>query len=156
VSTIVFAEKFGRVLYTPVPNQRAEGQKLIPIPMKEDFIAQIDSAYARMGYSNRSEFIRSAILEKLERGGFRLPAGIALAPDRLGKGGAPKVTRYPAPNPSAFGVNDQPASTEKVAADLADVARAKVAHTPHKSPPKPAADRATSKKERRVHGAPKR
>jgi hypothetical protein len=119
----------------------------------EEFTRQIDAA---RGHLSRSQFARDALSEKLEDMGVEVPRERVIAPDRSGKGGPRKITRYPAPQPTPFGVNDQPAKTETVAADLADVARAKVARGPQKSPPTPAADRATSKKERRVHGAPKR
>lgn len=76
-------------------NERAAGQKLIPVPASEDFIKELNSGFKRAGYDNRSQFIRDAILEKLERMGINIPKSLALAPDRLGKGGRNR-TAYPA------------------------------------------------------------
>lgn len=72
-----------------MPNQRAHGQKQIPVMMKEDFVDTIDSALAQLGYTDRAKFIRDAVFEKLENSGIKLPREISLAPDRAGKGGRP-------------------------------------------------------------------
>ena len=75
-----------------MPNQRAEGQKLLTVPASGDFIKQIDDNLAGIGYSNRSQFIRDTILEKMTLAGISIPKEISLAPDRAGKGG-PKKSR---------------------------------------------------------------
>jgi len=60
---IFFAD--GKVYMTCVSNQRAKGQKLLPIAVDEKFIEELDAGLARAGYRNRSQFIRDAIIEKL-------------------------------------------------------------------------------------------
>jgi hypothetical protein len=65
-----------------VPNQRAAGQKLLPIAMKEEFISELDSKIPDAGYANRSQFIRDAIIEKLQRAGINLPKNLAQPPQR--------------------------------------------------------------------------
>ncbi|MEI8288793.1 MAG: ribbon-helix-helix domain-containing protein [Verrucomicrobiota bacterium] len=75
-------------------NERGAGQKLIPIPASEDFIKELNSGFKKAGYDNRSQFIRDAILEKLARLGIDVPEKLALAPDRLGKGGRPKINHH--------------------------------------------------------------
>jgi Arc/MetJ-type ribon-helix-helix transcriptional regulator len=77
-----------------MPNQRALGQKLISVPMKERFIEEIDQALEQMGYSDRSSFIRDAIAEKLHSEGIQLPVDLPLAPSRAGKGGRPTQAAY--------------------------------------------------------------
>jgi hypothetical protein len=119
----------------------------------EEFTRQIDAA---RGGLSRSQFARDALSEKLDDMGIEVPRERVIAPDRTGKGGPRKVSRYPAHQAAPFAANDQPPKTETVAADLADVARAKVARAPQKSTPTASTDRATSKKERRVHGGQKR
>jgi Arc/MetJ-type ribon-helix-helix transcriptional regulator len=79
-----------------MPNQRALGQKLISVPMKERFIEEIDQALEKMGYSDRSSFIRDAVAEKLRSEGFELPIDLPLAPSRAGKGGRPTQAAYAA------------------------------------------------------------
>jgi len=70
-----------------MPNQRAPGQKLLPIAVDERFLRELDAGLARAGYRNRSQFIRDAIIEKLMRVGIPLPKELALPPHRIGKGG---------------------------------------------------------------------
>lgn len=71
---------------------RAPGQKLISVPMNEKFIEQIDAALHKVGYSDRSSFIRDAIVEKLHAGGVPIPVELSLAPSRTGKGGRPPLS----------------------------------------------------------------
>ena len=73
-----------------MPGQRAEGQKLIPVPMTEKFISAIDRAFRKEGYSDRSKFIRAAVREKLVGLGYPIEVEETLPPDRLGKGGKQK------------------------------------------------------------------
>lgn len=65
-----------------VPGQRAKGQKLVPIPMSEEFIADIDRASRAEGYDDRSKFIRQAVREKLESLGYDVPIERTMAPGR--------------------------------------------------------------------------
>lgn len=58
--------------------------------MKEKFIEGIDQALEKIGYSDRSSFIRDAIAEKLRSEGINLPTELRLAPSRAGKGGRPR------------------------------------------------------------------
>jgi Arc/MetJ-type ribon-helix-helix transcriptional regulator len=89
-----------------VPNQRAEGQKLLPIAVDEKFLRELDAGLARAGYRNRSQFIRDAIVEKLTRAGIVVPRELALPPHRLGKGPEAKPY-YPAHRPSRFELNEK-------------------------------------------------
>lgn len=71
-----------------------KNQTLVPVPMKQDFIDAIAKMFPQMGYSNRSDFIRDAVIEKInrhlkERGLPPLAADMATAPSRIGKGGRP-------------------------------------------------------------------
>lgn len=68
-----------------MPNVRRHGQKLIPIPMDQRFIDEIDRAYQQIGHNDRSSFIREAIREKLAREGFIVAREITLAPKRTKK-----------------------------------------------------------------------
>ena len=81
--------------------QRAVGQKLISVPMKEKFIESIDQALEKIGYSDRSSFIRDAIAEKLRAAGVILPIELRLAPSRTGKGGRPRHVQPAEPEVSA-------------------------------------------------------
>lgn len=76
-------------------NERAEGQKLIPVPASDDFIEELNKGFKLAGYSNRSQFIRDAIIEKLKGLGVKVPPALANPPDRLRKGGPLKynITR---------------------------------------------------------------
>ena len=68
-------------------NERGSGQKLIPVPANEKFIRELNDGFRQAGYSNRSQFIRDAIVEKLGRMGIEVTPEFAVAPDRIGKGG---------------------------------------------------------------------
>lgn len=46
--------------------------EMVPIPMKRDFVRQFHEALVRLGYTNRSDFIRTAIVEKLRREGVEI------------------------------------------------------------------------------------
>lgn len=56
--------------------------KLIPVPMSAEYIRLIHAGMKRMNYTNRSDFIRDAIREKLDRGGFNVPPDVAGPPQR--------------------------------------------------------------------------
>lgn len=79
-----------------MPNQRGEDQKLLPFTVKEEFLDELDRALRSLHITNRSQFIRDAIREKLSALGVEVPEGLAAAADRFGKGG-PKprtITSY--------------------------------------------------------------
>jgi hypothetical protein len=91
-----------------VPNQRAPGQKLLPIAVDEKFLRELDAGLSQAGYRNRSQFIRDAIIEKLKRAGVALQKELALPPHRIGKSGdAPLKFRYPGHKPSGFELNER-------------------------------------------------
>lgn len=92
-----------------MPNKRAAGQKLINVPVDENFLTQMDSAIEKTDYSNRSEFIRAAIVEKLKSEGFEIPASLAKPPARAGKN-----LKYPPHQPNHYVVNE-PSSKSKAA-----------------------------------------
>jgi hypothetical protein len=89
-----------------VPNQRAPGQKLLPIAVDEQFLKQLDAGLIQAGYHNRSQFIRDAIVEKLKRAGVALPPELARPPHRLGKSAEAKI-QYPAHKPSGYELNER-------------------------------------------------
>ena len=63
--------------------------------MQEDFIEEIDANIAALGFSNRAEFIRQAVHEKLRKAGVEIDMGKTVAPSRAGKGGRPrKITEF--------------------------------------------------------------
>ncbi len=97
-----------------VPNQRAPGQKLLPIAVDEKFLRELDTGLTEAGYRNRSQFIRDAIIEKLKRAGVSLPKELALPPHRIGKTGdaSPKF-RYPAHKPSGVELNERAESKKR-------------------------------------------
>lgn len=67
----------------------ASEQKSVLIKISEDFLSEIDAALPRLGYSDRSSFIRAAVHRELERQGVELPLEMIAAPSRKGKGGSP-------------------------------------------------------------------
>lgn len=69
---------------------RSPGQKLVPVPINEELLRDLDNGLRKLAYSNRSQFVRDAIHEKLTKLGFRIPRMLAQAPDRIGKGGPRK------------------------------------------------------------------
>jgi hypothetical protein len=97
-----------------MPNQRAPGQKLLPIAVDEKFLRELDAGLPGAGYQNRSQFIRDAIMEKLMRAGIALPKELALPPNRFGKSSAaPTKFRYPPHRPSAFELNEKAGSKKR-------------------------------------------
>jgi hypothetical protein len=96
-------------------NQRAPGQKLLPIAVNEKFLRELDAGLTQAGYRNRSQFIRDAIIEKLIRLGVSLPKELALPPHRIGKGGDPGKIRYPGHRSSEYSLNEKPDSPKKAA-----------------------------------------
>jgi hypothetical protein len=98
-----------------MPNKRAPGQKLLPIPVDEKFLRELDAGLAQTGYRNRSQFIRDAIIEKLERADIPLSKDLALPPHRMGKGSGLKKVQYPPHRPSGFMLNETSDSAKKAA-----------------------------------------
>jgi hypothetical protein len=98
-----------------MPNQRAPGQKLLPIAVDEKFLRELDAGLAPAGYRNRSQFIRDAIVEKLLRADIQLSKDLALPPHRIGKGGGvSSKSRYPIHRPSEYGLNEKAGSKKGV------------------------------------------
>jgi len=91
-----------------MPNQRAPGQKLLPIAVDEKFLRELDAGLEPAGYRNRSQFIRDAIIEKLLRANVSLSRDLALPPHRIGKsGGTSARNRYPVHRPSESALNEK-------------------------------------------------
>jgi len=91
-----------------MPNQRAPGQKLLPIAVDEKFLRELDASLGPAGYRNRSQFIRDAIIEKLLRADISLPKELALPPHRMGKSKAVSArNRYPIHRPSEYALNEK-------------------------------------------------
>ena len=91
-----------------MPNQRAPGQKLLPIAVDEKFLRELDAGLGPAGYRNRSQFIRDAIIEKLLRADIPLSRELALPPHRIGKGrGAAAKNRYPGHRPAEYALNEK-------------------------------------------------
>jgi len=83
-----------------MPNQRGKGQKLVPVPMSERFLAEIDRAFRLLGYDDRSKFIRAAVREKLQRMGYPVEKEETMAPPRT------RPARYPGPAVSGLELNE--------------------------------------------------
>jgi len=75
--------------------QPKRNQVLVPVPMSPKFVAALQEKLIKLGKSNRADFIRDAILEKLKNEGEPIDPAIAAAPSRAGKGGRP--THAPKP-----------------------------------------------------------
>lgn len=58
--------------------------------MDEKFRDEIDAAFPKLGFSDRSTFIRDAVYKRLEEMNIRVSASLKAAPSRAGKGGRPK------------------------------------------------------------------
>ena len=65
--------------------KRSPGQKLIAVPMSEEFIDHVNMAVRTLNYSDRAKLIRDAIAEKLEKEGIPTPQHLAVAPARVTK-----------------------------------------------------------------------
>lgn len=66
--------------------------RLLPLKVRESFMVEIRKGMARRrpATNNLSEFVREAIIEKLQSLGIKVPEELALALDRTGKGGRPR------------------------------------------------------------------
>ena len=97
--------------------------KLVNFYASTGFRDFFDRHYRGCGYSDKSQFIRDAIREKLLLKTFEMPLEFTLSPSRTGKGGKP--THAPKPVNSATSKSNVP-TNEKLAADLqAQVAKLK-------------------------------
>lgn len=72
-------------------NKRGADQRLLTVPAKANFLDGLDRALPKCGYSNRSQFVRDAIREKLQKEGIRVPKALTLA-----------AGRYPTPKGGGF------------------------------------------------------
>jgi len=68
-----------------MPNQRAPDQTLLPFTAKVGFVQELDAGLRKLNLSNRSQFIRDAIAEKLYRAGIPLKDELRAAPPKFGK-----------------------------------------------------------------------
>jgi hypothetical protein len=66
-----------------------DGQKQIGLFLKVEFLEEIDGALPRLGYTDRSAFIRDAVYRELKRAGIVIAPVLKEAPSRVGKGGRP-------------------------------------------------------------------
>jgi metal-responsive CopG/Arc/MetJ family transcriptional regulator len=73
-----------------MPNVRSKDQRGVIVMMDRKFCEEIDAAFPRLGFSDRSTFIRDAVYKRLEEMNIRVPASLKAAPSRAGKGGRPK------------------------------------------------------------------
>jgi hypothetical protein len=99
---LTFVKKAGKP--RAVPNKRSAGQKLLNLSVDAAFIDALDKGITARGYANRSEFIREAITEKLQRLGINVPRSLIIPPSRIGKGGPTKYTERSEP----YVLNEKP------------------------------------------------
>lgn len=93
--------------------------ELINVPLSRAFAAELATVLPRLGYSNRSDFIRQAIIEKLRRDGIDVPASYAAAPSRM-KARIDRIAEDPHQPPQQITVGD-PVETKLAAALLIEV-----------------------------------
>jgi metal-responsive CopG/Arc/MetJ family transcriptional regulator len=62
--------------------KRAPGQKLLTVPTKEQFLKEVDAGLISLGRSNRAQFVREAIREKLQSLNIHVPEHLTAAPGR--------------------------------------------------------------------------
>ncbi len=76
---------------------RGDGQKGLILMVQEDFLAEIDTHFPKLGFSDRATFIRAAVHKYLADHGVSLPLEYKAAPPRIGKakGGRPKKVAKP-------------------------------------------------------------
>lgn len=80
---------------------RSDGQTLVAVALDQRLLDEIDR---RRGGVNRSAFIRESLVAH-----YKLPAHLAAAPDRTGKGGRPpKPMDYNAEDQRSAILNDAP------------------------------------------------
>lgn len=84
-------------------NQRGKNQTLVGFWAESSFADKIDSI---RGVTPRSQFLREALAEYLQRRNIKVDTREIAAPDRLGKGNAKKKIHYPPHKPSHFELNE--------------------------------------------------
>ena len=94
-------------------NPRGANMKMISLELREELQAALDSNLESLGYATRSDFIRDAILEKLQGEGIPLPGSVVAAPSRIGIGGKPTHVNYE--------LNDGPVSSKPVKASKLNI-----------------------------------
>ena len=93
--------------------------------MKEDFLSLLDGNLEQMGFSDRANFIREAVYEKLRANKVDVDKILSIAPSRAGKGGRPKtIRRMNLPEDSAMVADD----------GIPHVPKPTTKPTPHKKP----------------------
>jgi metal-responsive CopG/Arc/MetJ family transcriptional regulator len=63
--------------------QRGPNQRQVLVMFDSSFLREVDRAFRKAGYSERSKFIRDAVFEKLRRMGIHCDYEAALAPMRV-------------------------------------------------------------------------
>ena len=87
----------------------ASPQKQLLLKVSEEFLAEVDAVFPKLGFSDRSSFIRHAILRTIKEAGHVIPPEMIATPSRLGVGGSPTHKKnqggqsapYHLPSPSA-------------------------------------------------------
>ena len=74
--------------------------------MSREFVALLSEKLPALGYPNRSQFIREAIVEKLVADGVHVPANLQHAPTRV-------RPRPPVPDPAAEDLKEPKTAAEK-------------------------------------------
>ena len=84
-----------------MPSSRSDESKGVIVMFRVDFLEKIDAAMERLGYSDRSSLIRSAVYDLLEKNKISVQPVDNTIPGRKGKGGrkpkAPSLTAIESP-----------------------------------------------------------
>lgn len=64
---------------------RGDGQKGLILMVQEEFLAEIDAHFPKLGFGDRASFIRAAVHKFLADNGINLPMEYKAAPPRIGK-----------------------------------------------------------------------
>ena len=90
-------------------------QKGILLMLDEKFLAEIDAAFPRFGYSDRTTFIRDAVIQHLKQLGIEVPLSYKAGPPRIKTSpGRPKKQTSPPKQPAIKavpGTGKKPTST---------------------------------------------
>lgn len=111
-----------------VTTRRAPGQRLMNLSVKEDFLQKLDAFLEENSLGGRSQFMRDAVREKVNRvlETEIITREMAAPPGRAGKGGR-KPIKYPALDSAASALNDASSAAKvKAAADKATADAKKV------------------------------
>lgn len=87
-----------------------ETHELVNIPMRRDFVKLLGESMEVLGYGNRSDFIRDAIVEKLRLGGVPVPLQYSAGVRRF---------RLDLDGPAPFLLNESPPAPGGVSSDVA-------------------------------------